>query len=86
MAEKYFDLLKSSGSPGTASLEEDYLKQFIIRIFENLKKIVEIMEVYNTKGTDIPDVLFNILQEQKRLLEESYKILAKKEVVSHNGC
>ena len=51
--------------------EEDYLKQFTIRIFENLKKTVRVKEIHNTKSTDIPEVLFNILQDQKGRLGEA---------------
>jgi phosphoenolpyruvate carboxykinase (GTP) len=50
--------------------EEDYAKQFTLRIPENLKKIERILEFYNTKTTDAPEILFKILQEQRQRLEE----------------
>ncbi|KPL14342.1 phosphoenolpyruvate carboxykinase [candidate division WOR_3 bacterium SM1_77] len=50
--------------------EEDYKKQFTVRVPESLAKIDRITEVYKTKVTDTPKILFDVLEEQrKRLLE-----------------
>jgi len=50
--------------------ECDYLNQFSLRIPQNILKIERITEIYNTKATDAPDILFRILQIQKKRLEE----------------
>jgi len=50
--------------------KEDYIKQFTIRIPENLRKIERVKEFWATKVSDTPDELFRILDEQeKRLLK-----------------
>jgi len=49
--------------------EEDYIKQFTLRIPENLEKIERIVEIYKTKVSDTPDILFSILEEQKKRLK-----------------
>jgi len=49
--------------------EEDYIKQFTLRIPENLAKIDRILKIYR-EIPDTPDVVFRVLKEQKeRLLE-----------------
>jgi GTP-dependent phosphoenolpyruvate carboxykinase len=50
--------------------ECDYLKQFILRIPQNILKIERITKIYRAKVTDAPDILFRILQIQKQRLEE----------------
>ena len=53
---------------------EAYKKQFMVRVPESLAKIDRIKEVYQTKVTDTPKVLFDVLEEQrKRLLEVQKK-------------
>ena len=54
--------------------EEDYIKQFTLRVQENIEKIDRITEIYKTKATDAPGILFEVLREQKQRLE---KIKAK---------
>ena len=50
--------------------KEDYVKQFTIRIPENLSKIERMKEIFTKRVQDTPDILFKILDEQKeRLLE-----------------
>ncbi|MBA7713267.1 hypothetical protein ES703_122268 [subsurface metagenome] len=49
--------------------EEDYVKQFTLRIPENLAKIERIVEIYRTKVPDAPDILFKVLEEEKKKLE-----------------
>lgn len=51
--------------------EEDYIKQFTLRIPENLSKIKRITEIYKTKIADTPEILFKVLDEQKQRLEEA---------------
>ncbi|HEA47495.1 MAG TPA: phosphoenolpyruvate carboxykinase (GTP) [bacterium] len=51
--------------------EEDYVKQFTLRIPENLAKIERIIEIYRTKASDTPDILFETLQEQRQRLEKA---------------
>jgi len=49
--------------------EEDYVKQFTLRIPENLTKIDRMLEIYK-KIPDTPNVIFNVLEDQReRLLE-----------------
>jgi phosphoenolpyruvate carboxykinase (GTP) len=50
--------------------KEDYIKQFTIRVPENLRKIERVKEFWATKVSDAPEELFRILDEQeKRLLK-----------------
>lgn len=48
--------------------KEDYVKQFTIRVVENLAKIERVKEFWKTKVQDTPEELFNILEEQKKRL------------------
>jgi len=49
---------------------KDYIEQFTLRIPENLAKIERIIEIYRTKVSDAPDILFKTLAEQKQRLEK----------------
>lgn len=50
--------------------KEDYVKQFTLRIPENIKKIDRISSIYRTQVMDTPKVVFDVLEEQRiRLLE-----------------
>jgi len=50
--------------------EEDYIKQFTLRIPENILKNERIIDIYKNVGPETPDILFKILEEQKfKLLE-----------------
>lgn len=51
--------------------EDDYIKQFTLRIPENLSKIERITEIYKTRIVDAPEILFKILEKQKQRLEET---------------
>ncbi|UCF08111.1 MAG: phosphoenolpyruvate carboxykinase (GTP) [Thermoplasmata archaeon] len=51
--------------------EEDYIEQFTVRIPENLAKIHRITDVYKTRVLDTPGIVFDILEAQKRRLEEA---------------
>jgi phosphoenolpyruvate carboxykinase (GTP) len=49
--------------------QEDYTRQFTLRIPENLAKIDRITEIYKCKVPDTPNILFKVLGEQKERLE-----------------
>ncbi|MEM2937573.1 MAG: phosphoenolpyruvate carboxykinase (GTP) [Candidatus Bathyarchaeia archaeon] len=50
--------------------KEDYIKQFTIRVPENLAKIERVKKFYREKVSDTPEKLFQILdQQRKRLLK-----------------
>lgn len=51
--------------------ENDYVEQFTLRVPENLAKTSRITEIYKTKVPDAPEILFNVLEEQKQRLEEA---------------
>ena len=53
--------------------EEKYIEQFTIRIPENLAKIERIIEIYKTKVPDTPQMVFEVLEEQKRRLNGARK-------------
>jgi phosphoenolpyruvate carboxykinase (GTP) len=53
--------------------KEDYIKQFTLRIPENLAKIDRITNIYKTRVLDTPKILFKVLDEQKERLEETRK-------------
>ena len=44
--------------------EEDYKKQFSLRVSENLKKINRIIQIYSNDVSDASKILFEVLQEQ----------------------
>lgn len=48
--------------------KEDYNKQFMVRIPEHLAKIERIVNVYKTRVLNPPQILFDVLEEQKRRL------------------
>ena len=49
-------------------LEKDYLKQFTLRVPENLEKIKRMREIYKTKVSDTPSIIFKVLEEQEERL------------------
>ncbi|MDH4211205.1 MAG: phosphoenolpyruvate carboxykinase (GTP) [candidate division WOR-3 bacterium] len=53
--------------------EEDYRKQFTVRVPESLAKIDRIKEIYETKVNDTPKILFDVLEEQRKRLLEAQK-------------
>jgi phosphoenolpyruvate carboxykinase (GTP) len=55
---------------GREYLGEDYIKHFTIRVQENLSKIDRIIKIYNELGSEVPDILFKILGEQKKRFED----------------
>jgi len=53
---------------------EDYIKQFTVRIPENLAKIERVKKFYREKVSDAPEELFHILNQQReRLLKAKEK-------------
>ena len=61
--------------------EEDYVKQFTVRVAENLAKIERVDAFYRTNVPDTPQRVFDVLEEQKQRL-----ILARKkygDYISH---
>ena len=48
--------------------EEDYIKQFSVRVAENLAKIERVKEFYKTKVYDTPQIVFEVLEEQRQRL------------------
>ncbi len=72
---KYEDLKKLFREVLNKSfVEEEYNEQFKIRVKENIAKIDRIEEIYKTQVMDAPQVLFDILEEQReRLLSAQEK-------------
>ncbi|MDI6885702.1 MAG: phosphoenolpyruvate carboxykinase (GTP) [archaeon] len=55
--------------------EEDYIKQFTLRVAENLAKIDRVKEFYETKVSDTPQAVFTVLEEQRQrliMVQENY--------------
>jgi len=48
--------------------EKDYIKQFTVRVAESLAKLERVMEFYKTKVPDTPQIVFEVLEEQKQRL------------------
>lgn len=48
--------------------EKDYRQQFTVRVAENLAKIQRVMEFYKTKVPDTPQIMFEVLKEQRQRL------------------
>ncbi len=53
--------------------EEDYVKQFTLRIPENLAKIDRIVSIYRNDVPDAPKRIFEVLEEQKKRLQDLQK-------------
>ena len=53
--------------------EEDYRKQFTVRVPESIAKIDRIKEIYETKVHNTPKILFDVLEEQRKRLLEAQK-------------
>ncbi len=49
---------------------EDYIKQFTLRVPENLSKIDRIVKIYRDLGPNIPGLIYKVLEEQKKRLED----------------
>lgn len=53
--------------------KESYIEQFPLRISENIEKMERIAKIYQTKVPDTPDILFEVLAEQRERLEKLRK-------------
>ncbi|UCD19355.1 MAG: phosphoenolpyruvate carboxykinase (GTP), partial [candidate division WOR-3 bacterium] len=53
--------------------KEDYMKQFTVRVPENLAKLDRIKEIYETKVSDTPRILFDVLEDQRKRLLDAQK-------------
>jgi len=51
-------------------VQEDYDKQFTTRIPENLAKIDRIRKIYETKVSNTPKIVFDVLEEQRQRLNK----------------
>ncbi len=51
--------------------EDDYIKQFTVRIPENLAKIDRTVKIFRTRVVDTPQIVFDVFEEQKKRLEET---------------
>ncbi len=51
--------------------QEDFDKQFMIRIPENLAKIGRIKRIYQTQVSDTPKIVFEVLDEQRQRLNRA---------------
>lgn len=51
--------------------DEDYIKQFTVRIPENLAKIDRLMEIYKIRVHDTPQLVFKVLEEQRERLKKA---------------
>jgi phosphoenolpyruvate carboxykinase (GTP) len=72
MVPKYEDLKRLFKEvQGKDYSHEDYVKQFTLRIPENLAKIERIKKIYEEKVPDTPAILFKVLDEEKKRLEET---------------
>ena len=47
------------------------MKQFMIRVPENLAKIDRIKKIYETKVPDAPQIVFEVLEAERKRLEEA---------------
>ena len=50
--------------------QEDYIKQFTLRVPENLAKLERIIAIYKDAGPEVPEELFEILENQKEKLQK----------------
>ncbi len=54
--------------------QEDYNKQFTIRVPENLAKLDRLTKIYKTRVTDTPPIVFKVFEEQRqRLIKDREK-------------
>ncbi len=56
---------------GKEYTKEDYERQFAMRVEENLAKIDRIEKIYRESVSDTPQVLFDVLQQQRKRLEDA---------------
>ncbi len=51
--------------------KEDYTNQFTLRVCESLAKVDRLTEIYTSRVLDTPQVVFEVLEEQKKRLEKA---------------
>ena len=51
--------------------QENYNEQFVMRVKENLAKIDRITEIYETKVSDTPGIVFEVLEKQRQRLSKT---------------
>ena len=69
---KYADLKRLFQEvQGVNYTEEQYTKQFTLRVNEFIAKINRIIDIYKTKVTDAPEQLFKVLKEEIDRLKEA---------------
>jgi phosphoenolpyruvate carboxykinase (GTP) len=51
--------------------KKEYIKQFTLRVPEHLAKTDRIIKIYRTRVPDTPQVLFQVLEEQRKRLERA---------------
>jgi len=51
--------------------QTQYVEQFMLRVPENLRKLDRIEDVYRTQVPDTPDILFEVLAEQRKRLAQA---------------
>ena len=51
--------------------EQDYIKQFTLRMPENIAKLDRLTEIFKTRVTDTPKIVFKVLEEQRERLEKT---------------
>ena len=54
---------------------DEYSSQFTLRVVENLSKLDRIEKIWRTDVTDTPEVLFEVLAQQRKRLEDVRKAL-----------
>jgi phosphoenolpyruvate carboxykinase (GTP) len=55
--------------------EDQYIKQFTLRIPENLSKIQRLIDIYTNRVNDTPSVVFNVFSEQQKRLRHTQQEL-----------
>ncbi len=56
---------------GKSYSEDDYTKQFTLRVPQNVAKAERIIEIYRTKVADAPEILLQVLREQNQSLQDA---------------
>ena len=51
--------------------QEEYVQQFTVKVPANLEKIARIREIYSTKVSDTPKIVFDALEQQEKRLKNA---------------
>ena len=69
---KYEDLKKLfEETLGKKYVEEDYVKQFTMRVPQNLAKLDRLNNIYTVRVLDTPEIVRRVLEEQREKLEKA---------------